>query len=605
MPDSSSSSTSSTNPTLVLGILSAPSHHTRRTWIRQHVKWPPSLNVVQRFVLGNAQGMERGCLPSTAPSSSCRDSLSPGDEEEAAKFGDVLLLDVDDNPRVGHQWAKRSLGSFPSKSLAWFSFAARAYPRAAFIAKADDDSWVGVPATTALIRRLQNNNGAGGNPPPYIWAGWIQYASFLRSEDSPTICGWSPIPRDAARAAMDNRSNCYRRQNGEFKENATAQAVRGPYPFAAGPFELLSGELARHVFLSRWTSAFASGLSHHFTSRIQSHLAEDHKLAHGEDALIGHVVFEHAKRLNGVQLIGLNSPTAYRRPLVTNLDVVPTLSTSWVPTKRSQERLSGQALYNEVRRFVTIHKFEPDDDALRTTEGNEGIQDVTLLRRNITPIGHMRANAIMNRKIRPVLERIGASSGGGGDDALIELKCHHAHRKKFLEKQGAEPNGAQLAVPAVDGISEKRLNLLNTVSRINDEIGALTLLLPEWSFCTVQRVNDPPRAATTVATQQPPPAPLAYSPSVRVLAAGLVWRSLGNLSAVKEDKTKTAFTGGLGLSLNECKRLCESDASCQSIAFGPNSGHCTPLATVVNERSPTKCLPCGCECFVTHFLARP
>ena len=27
------------------------------------------------------------------------------------------------------------------------------------------------------------------------------------------------------------------------------------------------------------------------------------------------------------------------------------------------ERLSGQALYNEVRRFVTIHKFEPDDDA--------------------------------------------------------------------------------------------------------------------------------------------------------------------------------------------------------------------------------------------------
>ena len=43
------------------------------------------------------------------------------------------------------------------------------------------------------------------------------------------------------------------------------------------------------------------------------------------------------------------------------------------------ERLSGQALYNEVRRFVTIHKFEPDDDALRTAEGNEGIQDVTLL----------------------------------------------------------------------------------------------------------------------------------------------------------------------------------------------------------------------------------
>ena len=162
-----------------------------------------------------------------------------------------------------------------------------------------------------------------------------------------------------------------------------------------------------------------------------------------------------------------------------------------------------------------------------------------------------------------------------------------------------------MAVSAVDGISEKRLNLLNTVSRINDEIGALTLLLPEWSFCTVQRMSDPPPVATTVATQQPPPAPPAYSPSVRVLAAGLVWRSLGNLSAVKEDKTKTAFTGGLGLSLNECKRLCESDSSCQSIAFGPNSGHCTPLATVVNERSPTKCLPCGCECFVTHFLARP
>ena len=92
------------------------------------------------------------CLPSTAPSSSCRESLSPGDEEEAAKYGDVLLLDVDDNPRVGHQWAKRSLGSFPSKSLAWFSFAARAYPRAAFIAKADDDSWVGVPATHAQGR---------------------------------------------------------------------------------------------------------------------------------------------------------------------------------------------------------------------------------------------------------------------------------------------------------------------------------------------------------------------------------------------------------------------------------------------------------------------
>ena len=411
-------------PLLAIGILSAPTHIARRTWFRRHIKFPP--DVVMRFVVGSSQSMQLSGCESISPASGCREPIVPDDEREADEMGDLLLLDTDDDVRGNPKYYMRQLGTFPSKSLAWFSFAARAYPRAAFIAKADDDSYVGVPATMHLLAKLQQLPGR----PKHILVGWLQYSSFMRASGAMGTCGWSPVLRDAARGALDVRSSCYqellrgatglngarlpmkgaRTPDESTQPNASLlRELRGPYPFVAGPFELYSGPLARRIYRSRWTSAFATALARHFSdaeeaaraSREKRTSIANQRLSHGEDALLGHVVHEHVRRLAGVVFIALNGP-AWRRPLVTNMDAVRSLV-----SKPGEHLVGGLApTVRDIYRFIALHKFEANGGALREQDLKEDRQDVDLLRRNITPIGHMRAVSLVNTKLKPLIEGI-------------------------------------------------------------------------------------------------------------------------------------------------------------------------------------------------------
>ena len=274
---------------LVLGVLSAPAHASRRAWMRNYIQWPPRLRVAMRFVVGTRRRWQ-GCA-AHAHEATCR-SLPPTDDdhnkEEAHAHGDMVLLDVEDGPRNRTDaWHSHSLGSFPTKSLAWYAYALRTYPRALWFAKIDDDSWVSVPGVEALLQQLSTLHEASEQ---FILAGWIQYASLLRTADEPTtVCGWSPVARDAAVGALHSDSNCHR-----SIDTPSIVELSGPYPFAAGPFELFSSALARHVFLSASTDAFALSLSARFdrieaARRRRSPTGEDQRLAHGEDAIIGHV----------------------------------------------------------------------------------------------------------------------------------------------------------------------------------------------------------------------------------------------------------------------------------------------------------------------------
>ena len=621
-------------PLLALGILTAPSHGTRRAWFRRHTKFPS--DVVMWFVIGSSQSMERSGCTSIAPAGGCREPITPEDEREADDFGDILLLDTDDDVRGNPKAYSRQLGTFPSKSLAWFSFAARAYPRAAFIAKADDDSYVGVPGTMHLLAQLQRLPEA----PKYVLAGWLQYSSFMRASPGMGTCGWSPVLRDAARGSTDLRSNCYaelikgntriegarmpgkagRHIDAATTANASMLAdLRGPYPFVAGPFELYSGPLARRIYRSRWTTAFAAALARHFElveegsrrGRFAGSQLSNQRLAHGEDALMGHVVHEQARRLTGMTFVALNGP-GWARPLVTNLDAVRSLVAA---PGEAIDAASVERSRRDVARFVALHKFESNDEALNEKDAKEDRQDVELLKRNITPISNVRAVSLMNRRLKPLIESVDTRAASTVtatrpalepalivSDSMLEIRCPPPPRLK----------GTAASFAAGSPSRRNRTELLFEVGRQWDELSALHMLLPHWRFCIAERAKDPEPSETRRLTPPPPPPPPLPWPLVNPSASrtrsphrALAWYDLGGLSASYEERPET-FTAGFSLSLVECMARCEADQTCNSIVYSKFTGHCTALSNVVRNYTATKCLhalPCKCTCFSTYYLA--
>ena len=96
----------------------------------------------------------------------------------------------------------------------------RTYPGAAFYGKADDDSLVDVPRLVEMLRPAAAL--------PNVYAGYVQYDSFIRDEWK--HCGWGASPVGAAHG---HRAAC------------PAGRASGPFPFVVGALTLMGGDLAR------------------------------------------------------------------------------------------------------------------------------------------------------------------------------------------------------------------------------------------------------------------------------------------------------------------------------------------------------------------------
>ena len=193
----------------VLGVISSPANEGRRNWARKFQALRPDL--VLRFVIG-AIGL---------PAQQCRRLI----REERA-HGGLFLVASADNAEVG----------CVDKSFAWFMAAVEAFPAAKFIIKTDDDSATNMADLAALLslRALQAN--------PHVYAGWAQFASAIPATWQQ--CGWGVSPP----SAFKRRHSC-------------ASGAEGPFVFAAGALEILSAELARRVFRSRWVDVASPALT--------------------------------------------------------------------------------------------------------------------------------------------------------------------------------------------------------------------------------------------------------------------------------------------------------------------------------------------------------
>ena len=120
--------------------------------------------------------------------------------------------DPDPNPNPNPNQAG-GIFSCIDKLFEWFPHAVRTYPGAAFYGKADDDSLVDVPRlvemlrpailtmamltmamlTVAILTRLVEMLRPAASL-PNVYAGYVQYDSFIRDEWK--HCGWgaSPVP---------------------------------------------------------------------------------------------------------------------------------------------------------------------------------------------------------------------------------------------------------------------------------------------------------------------------------------------------------------------------------------------------------------------------
>jgi hypothetical protein len=346
--------------------------------------------------------------------------------------------------------------------------------------------------------------------------------------------------------------------------------------------------------------------------------------------------------------VALNS-YGTREPLVAN---IASASAAGAGTRLQRSRSANAAARDvrELRRFIALHKFDADEAALAATDDDEGRSDSRLLALNVTPIRHQREASLMNKRLRPLLELVGAPVHGGphaqsgvaANSVAANIDTADARTGGVLAPRlkctPPPASGADSRTPASDRANRTRLLKRIAQVRAGDEAAAFALLLPKWTLCVAERAPDAgddapmlvaaalPHALAPTAVGKLPATSLDASAALSDTSAAWpdaaaphathqetapanrsrMWRSLGALSALSETRALVA-RATVGVSLQQCRELCAADPSCRSVAYAPTLvGHCMPLATAVTAHAPTKCLVprsgCDCSCFVTHYL---
>jgi hypothetical protein len=189
-------------------------------------------------------------------------------QSEMRQHDDIVWVHVDDR-------------NCALKSLSWFARAARKYPDATFIGKADDDIVLHVEHLRYdLIKLSQRAVTTGSTVASRLYVGLFMW---VPSWNVTARSGW-PCGRIRQFDALwvDNRSLV-----GAFGHRCAADAasgnVTGPFPFASGPLYLMSRPLVSQVF-----GASRSARMEHWLSGLTEHASD--KACGAEDALVGYLV---------------------------------------------------------------------------------------------------------------------------------------------------------------------------------------------------------------------------------------------------------------------------------------------------------------------------
>ncbi|EOD10401.1 hypothetical protein EMIHUDRAFT_215576 [Emiliania huxleyi CCMP1516] len=187
----------------VLGVLShAPQQRLRDAW-RRHILPVASPDIAVRFVM-------RGFGVPTHVNL------------EAKTHGDVILLRANSS-------LPRGTGPLVSLRL-WYSCALSAFPQAAYVGKADDDTFVHLPSISRQLQALPPDT-------PTYWGNFECYHWNMTRQTPTWFC-------------FD-----YPRGTGSCRMN---QQVLGPFAFAKGALNFLSQSLARHLVRSKLAANSAS-----------------------------------------------------------------------------------------------------------------------------------------------------------------------------------------------------------------------------------------------------------------------------------------------------------------------------------------------------------
>ena len=374
---------------LALGVISAPIDDSRRAWIRSTegrfrcedgvpCLGAPHSPMAQRFIIGASDVQHRYRLHSTRPLTEEERDRRVKLEAEAGSDGDLFVVDAIDNSIVG----------CVDKAFAWYAAATRAFPRAKYIAKTDDDAFNHLPNIESLLRPLLHL--------PHVYAGWAQFASM--NAGLHTRCGWAPTGGDALRRNQARDGDChvcpqYCRDEGTKyglpgKGGAFRTPGEGPFLFFTGCLQLMSATLTRAVFEANVTRDFVGAARRRYSDREGPYW--HHWACQCEDATIGYALWTASLAL------GL-------RPTVVPL--AHWMRGSGRATMSDVQPIAVETPNRRVSDFVTVHKLEVDGSALQLRLAHEEYQNrVVFVEKHVPAQHHVAALVWANRFMRPKLE---------------------------------------------------------------------------------------------------------------------------------------------------------------------------------------------------------
>lgn len=234
------------DPFIALGVVSNVmwgDSFERRKWIRE--TWKTYSNVGKTMDVVFVVGMLQSNLKPIGSGTTQRL------REEAAAQGDMLIL---------NKVPERKSPCL--KTMAWFRYASQAYPRAAFIAKTDDDAFVATIKLETNMRRFVHT--------PHVYIGSTLWGTYITKTFE--ACARRMGPMMAV--------------GGIQEEKCMERGAIGPYPYAVGMLQVLSYQVASWMvqqsnyaeFERRATAATGTDLRPDGTPLIMDH---------GEDMVIG------------------------------------------------------------------------------------------------------------------------------------------------------------------------------------------------------------------------------------------------------------------------------------------------------------------------------
>jgi hypothetical protein len=244
---------------LMLGLMSSPSEEARRAYVRRTYRdqflgrtGRHAGAADYRFVIGQ-QGLAS--------------SLEAALESEHAYWRDILKVD-----------APEGYGPPPPKVFRWFMVAARLFPTARFVGKADTDSFIVWPRVQSQLQQairlaLAASNASTHAGPPPVYVGKFQYASY--SMESRHVCG----------CCGGSWGHGQRLRGTKTARGGPCDWSASSFAFATGPFYALSSSAVRWLAPAGAGANASAQLLGELTELV--HTSPDKFEAFAEDIMLG------------------------------------------------------------------------------------------------------------------------------------------------------------------------------------------------------------------------------------------------------------------------------------------------------------------------------